>query len=111
MTGKAVAIPGLTCGNVAMESMTDSEAVQRTLENLMKITSKFRESDMTKKFNECQKVRVHAYQHQDNNIEGNKVWFQCLHGNAWLGPAAVVCQRGQSLYLHTHSVLKKIAAC
>ena len=34
-----------------------------------------------------------------------------LNGNAWLGPAAVVCQRGQCVYLHTHGDLKKIAAC
>ena len=63
VTGKAVAIPGLTCGNVATESMIDSEAVRRTLENLMKITSEFRESDMRKKLNECQKVRTQAHQH------------------------------------------------
>ena len=34
VTGKAVALPGLTTGSVASESMTDSEAVQRTVENL-----------------------------------------------------------------------------
>ena len=34
VTGKAVSLPGLTTGNVATESMTDSEAVQRTLEIL-----------------------------------------------------------------------------
>ena len=43
VTGKAVTIPGLTTSNVATESMTDSEAVQRTMENLTKIVS---ESDM-----------------------------------------------------------------
>ena len=65
VVGKAVAIPGLTCGSVATERMTDSEAVQRTLENLMKIMSKFREADMGRKLNECQKVRIQAYQHRD----------------------------------------------
>ena len=34
VTGKAVTLPGLMTGNVATESMTDSEAVQRTIENL-----------------------------------------------------------------------------
>ena len=111
MTGKAVTLPGLTCGNVATESMTDSEAVQRTLENLMKIMSEFREANMRRKLNNCQKVRIQAYQHRGNYIEGDKVWFQPLNGNAWLGLAAVVFQRGQSVYLHTHSNLKKIAAC
>ena len=34
-----------------------------------------------------------------------------LNGNAWIGRALVVTQRGQSVYLHTHGDLKKIAAC
>ena len=41
VTGQAVMIPGLTTGNVATESMMDSEAVSRTMENLMRITSEF----------------------------------------------------------------------
>ena len=53
VTGKAVTILGLTTGNVATESMTNSEAVQKTMENLAKITSEFRESDMRKKLKEC----------------------------------------------------------
>ena len=32
VTGKAVTLPGLTCGNVTTESMTDSEALRMTLE-------------------------------------------------------------------------------
>ena len=44
-------------------------------------------------------------------LKGDKVWFQPLNGNAWLEPAAVVCQQGQIVYLHTHGDLKKIAAC
>ena len=35
VTGQAVQIPGLTTGNEATESMTDTEAVRRTMENLM----------------------------------------------------------------------------
>ena len=49
VTGKAVTIPGLTTGNVATESMTDSEAVQRTMENLNRTVSEFREAEMRKK--------------------------------------------------------------
>ena len=44
MTGKAVSLPGVTTGNIATESMTDSEAVQRTLELLTKTTHEFREA-------------------------------------------------------------------
>ena len=42
VTGKAVNLPGLTTGNPATKSMTDSEAVQRTMENLNKVVSEFR---------------------------------------------------------------------
>ena len=77
----------------------------------MKITSEFRESDMRKKLKDCQSLRVRDYQHRRNYVEGDKVWFQPLNGNAWIGPALVVTQRGQSVYLHTHGDLKKIAAC
>ena len=54
MTGKAVSIPGLTTGNEATESMTDTEAVQRTMEMIMRMTSEFWEMDMRKKLKECQ---------------------------------------------------------
>ena len=98
VTGQAVMIPGLTTGNEATESMTDSKAVQRTMENLMRITSEFRESDMRKKLKDCQDVRVRDYQHCKDYVEGDKVWFQPLNGNAWIGPALVVTQRGQRVY-------------
>ena len=41
VTGQDVMIPGLTTGNEATESITDSKAVRKTMENLMKITSEF----------------------------------------------------------------------
>ena len=49
VTGKAVNLPGLTTGNPTTENMTDSEIVQRTMENLSKIVSEFREAYMRKK--------------------------------------------------------------
>ena len=73
--------------------------------------SKFREADMRRKLNECQKVRIQSNQYRGNYIEGDKVWFQPLNGNVWIGPALVITQRVQSVYLHTHGDLKKIAAC
>ena len=63
MTGKAVSIPGLTAGNEATESMTDAEAVQRTMENLTKTISEFQEADKQKKLKECQRQRLMSYQH------------------------------------------------
>ena len=79
VTGQAVMVPGLTTGNVATESMTDSEAVQRTIENIMRITSEFRELDMREKLKDCQNLRIRDYQHRRDYVEGNKVWFQPLN--------------------------------
>ena len=39
--GKAVTLPGHTTGNEALESMSESKAVQRTLENLTIVVSEF----------------------------------------------------------------------
>ena len=66
---------------------------------------------MKKKLKECQGLRTQAYQHLENYIEGDKVWYQPMNGNSWLGPAAVLCQRGQSVWLHTNGDIKKVAAC
>ena len=41
VTGQAVMVPGLTTGNLETKSMTTSEAVRRTMQNLMGITSEF----------------------------------------------------------------------
>ena len=56
VTGQAVSIPGLTTGNEATESVMDSKSVQRTMWNLMRITSEFRELDMRRKLKDCQGV-------------------------------------------------------
>ena len=44
-------------------------------------------------------------------VEGDRVWYQPLNGNSWLGPASVLCQRGQSVWIHTNGDIKKVAAC
>ena len=111
MTGKAVSLPDLTTGNVATESMTDSEVVQRTMENLTKITAEFREANMRRKLKECQGIRVQSYQHLDEYIEGNLVWYQPLNGNYWLGHAVVLCHRGQSFSAHSAGDIRKVASC
>ena len=74
--------------------MSDSEAVQRTMENLTRIISEFREADMFQKLKDCQKFRTQACQHLGLYVEGDLIWFQYLNANAWLGPAAVLCNRG-----------------
>ena len=70
VTGKSVTLPGLTTGNVSTESMMDCEAVQRTMENLNRTVSEFREADMKRKLKECQGIRTQAYQHLGSYIEG-----------------------------------------
>ena len=79
VTGKAVIVLGLTTGNVATKSITDSVVVRRTIENLVKITSEFGKSDMRKKLKECKNVCVQEYNHRGNYIEGDEVWFQPLN--------------------------------
>ena len=102
VTGKAVTLPGLTTGNMVTESLTDSEAVQRTIKLLTKTTQEFREADMRRKLKECQGLRTQAYQHMRDYVEGDKVWYQPLNGNSWLGLASLLFQRGQSVWIHTN---------
>ena len=66
---------------------------------------------MRKKLNECQGLRTQAYQHMRDYVEGDKVWYQPLNGNSWLGPTSILCQRGQSVWIHTNGDIKKVAAC
>ena len=90
--------------------MTDSEALQQTVEILSRTVAEFREADMRRKLKECQSKRVMTYQHLGNYKQGDKVWYQPQNGNAWLGPAAVRCQRGLSVWLHSQGDVKKVAA-
>ena len=81
VTGKSVTLPGLTTGNESTESMTDCEAVQRTLETLNTITLQFHEAEMRKKLKHCQGIRTQAYQHLGDYVEGDIVWYQPMNGN------------------------------
>ena len=58
VTGKLVTLPGLTTGNTEKESMTDCEAVQRTMENLNKVVTEFREADIKRKLKEYQDLEM-----------------------------------------------------
>ena len=95
----------------ATENMTECEAVQRAMENLTKTISEFREADKKKKLKECQGIRVQAYQHLDNYVERDKVWYQPMNSNSWLGPAIVLCHRGQSVWILASGRIKKAASC
>ena len=56
VTRKACNMPGLTLGNVARESVFETEAVQKVMERLLKIQTKFREVEMHMKLKHCQGI-------------------------------------------------------
>merc|ERR1711889_24350 len=111
VTGKAVSIPGLTMGTEGSESLTDAEAVNKIMETIHKVTKEFREAETKVKLKDCQGIWVRSYQHQGNYIAGDKVWYQYKDGNAWHGPAEVIYQKGNAVFIHSNGDVKKVAAC
>ena len=111
MTGKAVIIPGLTMKSEGSESVMDAEAVRKIMETIHKVTKEFREAETKTKLRECQGIRTRSYQHQDNYIQGDKVWFQYKDGLAWHGPREVIYQKGNAVFIHSNGYVKKVAAC
>ena len=102
-------LPGLTMGNVATESATEAECVKKIMDRLSKAVPDFREVDMKKKLNECQRIRVMKYQHRRPYTQGDRVWCQPKDSNAWLGPAEVHSQQGPSVWIHSMGDIKKVA--
>ena len=96
---------------VTSESPMDAEAVRRILETIQKTTVDFREADMKRKLMDCQDIRTRGYQHQGNYIEGDKIWYQYKDASVWHGPASVICQRGNVVYVHYNGEERKIAPC
>ena len=75
VTGKSCNLPGLTIGNVASESVSDTEAVQNFMERILKTIAKFREAEMRWKSKDCHKVIIREYHYQVLYIEGDKGWY------------------------------------
>ncbi len=98
-------------GNEGSESLTDAEAVNNIMETRHKIIKEFREAETRKKLKDCQGIRVRKYQHQRNYIAGDKIWFQHKDGNAWHGPAEVVYQKGNIIFVYNNGELCKVAMC
>merc|ERR1711955_158567 len=69
------------------------------------------EAETKVKLKDCQGIRVRSYQHQGNYITGDNVWYQYKDGNAWHGPAEVIYQKGNAIFIHGNGDVKKIAAC
>ena len=57
--------------NVALHSVSDTEAVQNVMERILKTMAEFREEEMRLKLKDCHKVRIRG-----SNKEGDKVWYQ-----------------------------------
>ena len=110
VTGKAVMIPGISTGNVAKESMFDSENVKLMMERHHMITKQFREAEYSSKLKR-------ASQQQNNRFndviyqEGDMVFYQDKMKKAWCGPVKVFTQRGRDVYAWANGDLKKIASC
>merc|ERR1711889_6727 len=89
----------------------DAEAVNRIMETTHKVTKEFREAETKTKLKDCQGIRVRSYKHQGNYITGDKVWYQYKDGNAWYGPAEVIYEKGNTIFIHGNGDVKKVAAC
>ena len=66
---------------------------------------------MKTKLKECQGIRNRSYQHQENYIEGDKVWYQFEDGKVWFRPASVICQKGNMVFIHSNGQIVKVATC
>merc|ERR1712115_619191 len=71
----------------------------------------FREAETKVKLKDCQGIRVRSYQHQENYIAGDKVWYQYKDGNAWHGPEEVIYQKVNAVFIHSNGDVKKVATC
>merc|ERR1712112_284561 len=98
-------------GNEGSESLTDAEAVNKIMETIHKVTKEFREAETKVKLKDCQGIQVRSYQHQGNYIARDKVWYQYKDGNSWHGPAEVIYQKGNAIFIHSNGDVKKVAAC
>ena len=81
------------------------------METIRKTTMEFREIEMKTKMMECLDIRTRSYQHQGLYLEGDKVWYQYKDTNAWHGPASVLCQKGQSVFVHANGEIRKVHTC
>ena len=109
VTGKSCNLPGLILGSEASQSVSDTEAVQKVMERILKTTAEFREADMWMKLKDCQGVRVRQYQHQGPYILGDRDWYRHQDSNAWLSPAIVFCHKENIVCVHKNGDDRKVS--
>ena len=96
VTGKSVVIPGVSDGNVATDSVFDSEAIKLIMERHMEIMKTFREAEYSAKLKRASEQRNRKF----NDImykENDWVFYQDRNRKAWNGPVRVFCHRGRDV--------------
>ena len=110
VTGKSVTIPGISTGNIAMESMFDSEAVKRVMERHHEVMKEFREIEYSTKLKKAA-VQQNKKFKEIKYEEDDWVFYQGKDKKAWNGPVRVHAHRGRDVYVFANGNLKKIADC
>jgi len=62
VTGKSVMIPGLTMGDMAMDSLYDDEMIRNILEHHFMMMKEFRQLEFSKKLRRASKTRMKGYE-------------------------------------------------
>ena len=62
MTGKSIVHPGISTGNIAIESMYEDEAIRKTMEKHFEITKEFREIEFGTKIDKAMDVRIKRFE-------------------------------------------------
>ncbi len=110
VTGKAVVFPGVSAGDIATESLYDSEAVKRMIERHVMMTKRFREAEYENKLEKASVVQNRVF----NNVrykEGDSVYYQEENKKSWKGPVKVLAHKGRDVFILANGNLRKVADC
>ena len=110
VTGKAVVFPGVSAGDIATESLYDSEAVKRMIERHVLMMKRFREAEYENKLEKASVVQNRVF----NNVrykEGDSVYYQEENKKSWKGPVKVLAHKGRDVFVLANDNLRKVADC
>ena len=98
MIGKSVMIPGLTMGNMAMDSVYDDEMIRNIMEWHYMMMKEFRELEFSQKLRKASITRMKGY--EDVQITtGDLVFYQYDDKKAWPGPEKVCTVNGGDILI------------
>ena len=109
VTGKSVTFPGISNGNVATESLYDSEGVKKLMERHHEMTKAFREIEFESKLIQATKIKKRGFKDQMYK-EGDKVYYQEQDKLAWKGPVRVLYHRGRDVMVQANGGMRKVAS-